>query len=165
MKRALITGITGQDGSYLTELLLEKGYEVFGMVRRASTDTLTRIIYLLERISLCSGNLLDPSSLISILREVQPDEIYNLAAQSFVYASWAQSVATAQFIPPSGSPGCSMRSGWSARTLASTRRVPARCSARPWKSSRPSAPPFIRGVPTVGQSVWALGDSQLPGKP
>jgi len=97
VKRALITGITGQDGSYLTEFLLEKGYEVFGMVRRSSTDTLTRIRHLLERITLCSGDLLDPSSLISVLRAVQPDEVYNLAAQSFVSASWEQPVATAQF--------------------------------------------------------------------
>lgn len=97
MRRALVTGITGQDGSYLTELLLEKGYEVFGMVRRASTDNLTRITHLLERITLCSGDLVDQSSLISILREVQPDEIYNLAAQSFVPASWTQPVATALF--------------------------------------------------------------------
>lgn len=97
MRRALVTGITGQDGSYLTELLLEKGYEVFGMVRRASTDNLTRITHLLERITLCSGDLVDQSSLISILRAVQPDEIYNLAAQSFVPASWTQPVATALF--------------------------------------------------------------------
>ncbi len=97
MRRALITGITGQDGSYLTEFLLGKGYEVFGIVRRSSTDNLTRITHLLERITLCSGDLLDQSSLIPILREVQPDEVYNLAAQSFVPASWAQPVATAQF--------------------------------------------------------------------
>jgi GDPmannose 4,6-dehydratase len=97
VKRALVTGITGQDGSYLAELLLKKGYEVFGMVRRSSTDNLTRIEHLLGQIALRPGDLLDQSSLISILREVQPDEVYNLAAQSFVPASWEQPIATTQY--------------------------------------------------------------------
>ena len=97
MKRALVTGITGQDGSYLAELLLKKGYEVIGMVRRSSTDHLTRIEHLLGQIALRPGDLLDQSSLISILREVQPDEVYNLAAQSFVPASWEQPIATTQY--------------------------------------------------------------------
>lgn len=96
-RRALITGITGQDGSYLSEFLLDKGYDVFGVVRRSSTDNLTRIAHLLKRLALYSGDLLDHSSLIPILRDVQPDEVYNLAAQSFVPASWAQPVTTAQF--------------------------------------------------------------------
>ena len=97
MKRALVTGITGQDGSYLAEFLLQKDYMVFGMVRRSSTDNLTRIEHLLGQIALRPGDLLDQSSLISILREVQPDEVYNLAAQSFVPASWEQPIATTQF--------------------------------------------------------------------
>jgi GDPmannose 4,6-dehydratase len=97
VKRALVTGITGQDGSYLAELLLKKGYEVFGMVRRSSTDNLTRIEHLLGQIALRPGDLLDQSSLISVLRETQPDEVYNLAAQSFVPASWEQPIATTQY--------------------------------------------------------------------
>ena len=97
MKRALITGITGQDGSYLAEFLLQKGYEVVGMVRRASTGHLTRIERLLGQIRLLCGDMLDQSALISIVREVRPDEIYNLAAQSFVPASWEQPIATTQF--------------------------------------------------------------------
>ena len=97
VKRALVTGITGQDGSYLAEWLLQKGYEVFGMVRRSSTDNLERIRHLLGRITLATGDLLDQSSLISIVRAVQPDEVYNLGAQSFVPASWQQPIATTQY--------------------------------------------------------------------
>ncbi len=97
MKRALVTGITGQDGSYLAEFLLQKDYMVFGMVRRSSTDNLARIEHLLERITLFQGDLLDQPSLISLLREVQPNEVYNLAAQSFVPASWEQPIATTQY--------------------------------------------------------------------
>lgn len=97
VKRALVTGITGQDGSYLAEWLLQKGYEVFGMVRRSSADNLERIRHLLGRITLSTGDLLDQSSLISIVRAVQPDEVYNLGAQSFVPASWQQPIATTQY--------------------------------------------------------------------
>ena len=97
MKRALVTGITGQDGSYLAEFLLQRDYMVFGMVRRSSTDNLSRIEHLLGRITLFQGDLLDQPSLISLLREVQPDEVYNLAAQSFVPASWEQPIATTQY--------------------------------------------------------------------
>ncbi len=97
MTRALVTGITGQDGSYLAESLLQKGYEVFGMVRHSSTNNLARIEPLRGQITLLPGDLLDQASLISILRQVQPDEIYNLAAQSFVPASWEQPIATTQF--------------------------------------------------------------------
>jgi GDPmannose 4,6-dehydratase len=96
-KRALITGITGQDGSYLTELLLEKGYEVFGVTRRASTENLERIEHLIDRITLLQGDLLDPSSIDAAVREAQPAEVYNLAAQSFVPTSWNQPVLTAEF--------------------------------------------------------------------
>jgi GDPmannose 4,6-dehydratase len=97
VKTALITGITGQDGSYLAELLLEKGYRVVGMVRRASTENFERITHLRERIELRQADLLDQLSLIDVLRTVQAEEIYNLAAQSFVPTSWQQPVLTAEF--------------------------------------------------------------------
>ena len=96
-RRALITGITGQDGSYLAELLLHKGYEVFGMTRRASTENLERIDHLLDKVTLIQGDLLDPHSLATALRESAPREVYNLAAQSFVPTSWNQPVLTAEF--------------------------------------------------------------------
>lgn len=95
-RRALITGITGQDGSYLAELLLDKGYEVVGMVRRSSTVNFERIAHIQDRISLVPGDLLDEVSLIGILREHRPDEVYNLAAQSFVQTSWGQPVLTGE---------------------------------------------------------------------
>jgi GDPmannose 4,6-dehydratase len=97
MPRALITGITGQDGSYLADLLLEKGYEVHGMVRRASTEKFERIEHLRDRITLHQGDLLDQRSLVDALRTAQPDEIYNLAAMSFVAVSWIQPTLTAEF--------------------------------------------------------------------
>jgi GDPmannose 4,6-dehydratase len=96
-KRALITGITGQDGSYLAELLLGKGYEVIGMVRRSSTVNFGRIEQIQEQVTLVQGDLLDQTSLNDIIREHQPDEIYNLAAQSFVPISWKQPVLTGEF--------------------------------------------------------------------
>jgi GDPmannose 4,6-dehydratase len=96
-KRALITGITGQDGSYLAELLLEKGYEVHGMVRRSSTETFQRLEAIRDGITLHTGDLLDQRSLVDVLRDSEPDEIYNLAAMSFVAASWSQPVLTAEF--------------------------------------------------------------------
>jgi GDPmannose 4,6-dehydratase len=96
-RRALITGVTGQDGSYLAELLLEKDYEVYGMTRRASTENVERIAHLTDRISLIQGDLLDPPSLDAALREARPHEVYNLAAQSFVPTSWNQPVLTAEF--------------------------------------------------------------------
>jgi GDPmannose 4,6-dehydratase len=95
--RALITGITGQDGSYLAELLLDKDYEVFGMTRRASTENLERIGHLVDRVTLIQGDLLDPPSLDAALRTAQPAEVFNLAAQSFVPTSWNQPVLTAEF--------------------------------------------------------------------
>jgi GDPmannose 4,6-dehydratase len=97
MPRALITGITGQDGSYLTELLLEKGYEVHGMVRRASTEKFDRIEHLRDRITLHQADLLDQRSLVDALRAARPDEVYNLAAMSFVAVSWIQPTLTAEF--------------------------------------------------------------------
>ncbi|HAM02051.1 MAG TPA: GDP-mannose 4,6-dehydratase [Acidimicrobiaceae bacterium] len=95
-RRALITGITGQDGSYLAELLLDKDYEVVGMVRRSSTVNFERIAHIQDRVTLVPGDLLDEISLIGILREHRPEEVYNLAAQSFVQTSWGQPVLTGE---------------------------------------------------------------------
>jgi GDPmannose 4,6-dehydratase len=96
-KRALITGITGQDGSYLAELLLSEGYEVFGMIRRLSAPNVWRIAHLLDRITLKTADLLDQLSLLQVIEQVQPAEIYNLAAMSFVPASWDQPMLTGEF--------------------------------------------------------------------
>src|SRR3990172_7668298 len=96
-KTALITGVTGQDGSYLAEFLLAQGYRVVGMVRRASTENFERIADVRDRIELRQADLLDQLSLIDLLQSVQPDEVYNLAAQSFVPTSWVQPVLTAEF--------------------------------------------------------------------
>src|SRR5580692_1237053 len=95
-KKALITGITGQDGSYLAEFLLGQGYEVVGMVRRSSTVTFERIAHIQDDLTLVAGDLLDEVSLIGILREHRPVEVYNLAAQSFVQTSWSQPVLTGE---------------------------------------------------------------------
>ncbi len=97
MKRALITGITGQDGSYLADLLLAEGYEVHGMVRRSSTENFERINHIRDRIHLHQADLLDQLSIISLLKQVQPAEVYNLAAMSFVPTSWVQPVLTGEF--------------------------------------------------------------------
>ncbi len=97
MPSALITGITGQDGSYLAEFLLGKGYEVYGVVRRASTENFARIEHLRDRVALLQADLLDQLSLIDVVDRAGPDEVYNLAAQSFVPTSWQQPVLTAQF--------------------------------------------------------------------
>ena len=94
MKRALITGITGQDGSYLAELLLEEGYEVFGLVRRSSTLNFERIAHIQDRLELISGDLTDQNSLFFALQQSDPGEVYNLAAQSFVQTSWPQPILT-----------------------------------------------------------------------
>ncbi len=96
-KKALITGITGQDGSYLAEFLLEKNYQVYGLVRRSSTINFERIAHLQDRIELIPGDLLDQSSLLSALDQAEPHEVYNLAAQSFVPTSWSQPVLTGEF--------------------------------------------------------------------
>jgi GDPmannose 4,6-dehydratase len=96
-RRALVTGITGQDGSYLAELLLEKGYEVHGMVRRSSTETFQRLQEIRDDLVLHTGDLLDQRSLTDVLRDCDPHEVYNLAAMSFVAASWNQPVLTAEF--------------------------------------------------------------------
>lgn len=99
MKKAFITGITGQDGSYLAELLLDKGYEVYGLTRRTSTQNFARIDHIMhnERLHLVSGDLIDQHSLTYPIQEIQPDEVYNLAAQSFVQTSWEQPVLTGEF--------------------------------------------------------------------
>ncbi|MGA7952959.1 MAG: GDP-mannose 4,6-dehydratase [Gloeobacterales cyanobacterium] len=97
VKKALITGLTGQDGSYLAELLLNKGYEVFGLVRRSSSSNLDRISHLSGKIQILSGDLLDQSSLMDVISEAQPDEIYNLASQSYVPISWTQPALTAEY--------------------------------------------------------------------
>ncbi len=97
VRRALITGVTGQDGSYLAELLLDKGYEVHGTVRRSSTESSDRIDHLRGRINLMQADLLDQASLMTALQEAQPHEVYNLGAQSFVPTSWSQPVLTAEF--------------------------------------------------------------------
>src|SRR5579862_826171 len=94
--RALITGVTGQDGSYLAELLLDEGYEVIGMVRRSSTVNFERIAQVQDRLTLVPGDLVDEASMINILREHRPGEVYNLAAQSFVQTSWSQPVLTGE---------------------------------------------------------------------
>lgn len=96
-KSALITGITGQDGSYLAEFLLQRGYKVYGMVRRASAERYERISHLLDKVEIIQGDLLDQFSLVSILQQTKPKEVYNLAAQSFVPTSWTQPVLTAEF--------------------------------------------------------------------
>jgi len=96
MPTALITGITGQDGSYLTDFLLEKGYDVVGMVRRSSTVTFERIAHVQDKITIVQGDLHDQSSLVSLLEDYKPDEVYNLAAQSFVPTSWSQPTLTGE---------------------------------------------------------------------
>ena len=95
-RRALITGVTGQDGSYLAEFLLDQGYEVFGMVRRSSTVTFERVAHIQDRITLIPGEMLDEVSIINVLKECKPDELYNLAAQSFVQTSFSQPVFTGE---------------------------------------------------------------------
>jgi GDPmannose 4,6-dehydratase len=97
MPRALITGITGQDGSYLAEFLLAKGYEVYGMVRRTSHHSFERIEHLVDRVQIVTADLLDQHSLTVVLQDVRPDEVYNLAAQSYVPTSWSQPVLTGEF--------------------------------------------------------------------
>src|SRR3954453_2945936 len=97
MKKAIITGITGQDGSYLADLLLSKGYEVHGVVRRSSTENFERIAHLAGRVTLHQADLLDQLSVIDVLRTVRPEEVYNLAAMSFVPTSWKQPVLTGEF--------------------------------------------------------------------
>ena len=97
MMRALITGVTGQDGSYLAELLLEKGYEVYGMVRRSSTENFERINHIKDKLRLIQADLFDQGSLLDMIEDIRPNEVYNLAAQSFVPTSWTQPVLTGEY--------------------------------------------------------------------
>src|SRR3954471_16828137 len=96
-KKALITGITGQDGLYLAEFLLKNGYKVYGLVRRSSSENFERLSEIQDDVELLQGDLLDSNSLVSALRQSDPDEVYNLAAQSFVPTSWNQPVLTGEF--------------------------------------------------------------------
>ena len=127
-RRALITGLTGQDGSYLAELLLDEGYDVSGLVRRSSTLNFSRIRHIQERIDIVSGDLLDQNSLLSAIEEVDPDEIYNLAAQSFVPTSWKQPVLTGE----ATALGVMRTTGWETcsppRTAASPRYSTGSCA-------------------------------------
>ena len=147
-RAALITGITGQDGSYLAELLLEKGYRVVGMTRRSSTVSNERIAHIADRIELVQGDLLDQASLVEAIHSSQPDEVYNLAAQSFVPTSWNQPVLTGEFTAlgvtrmleaiRQVNPGS-----------ASTRPPRARCSARFARLPRPSRHRSTRAARTA----------------
>jgi GDPmannose 4,6-dehydratase len=156
-KRALITGITGQDGSYLAELLLSKGYEVIGMVRRSSTVNFERIAHLQDRITFVPGDLLDEVSMIHILQEHRPAEVYNLAAQSFVQTSFSQPVLTGEVT------GLGVT-----RILDAIRLVDpeirfyqasssARCSARFRRCPKPSAPRSTPAPPTASPRSTATG--------
>ena len=126
-KRALITGITGQDGSYLAELLLEKGYQVFGTVRRSSTERFERLEGIKDSIELLHADLLDQSSLTRAFEAAAPDEIYNLAAQSFVPTSWAEPTLTAEFtalgVTTARATTCSPAAGSCSTTRASVEEL------------------------------------------
>ena len=147
-KRALITGITGQDGSYLAELLLDKGYEVFGLVRRAATPSTERIDHLLDRLTLLVGEMTDQTSLLDAMETSSADEVYNLAAQSFVGDSWTVPVSTGDV------DGIGVT-----RILEAVRRVkpearfyqaaPQRCTARYTRCPSPRPRRFTRGRPTA----------------
>ena len=145
-KRALITGITGQDGSYLAELLLEKGYEVFGMTRRSSAPNFWRIEHLLDRIEIRPADLLDQLSLIRVLADVRPTEVYNLAAMSFVPASWDQPMLTGEF----NAQGVT-------RMLEAVRHVDP--SVRLYQASSSEMYGKVREVPQIGT------DAVLPAQP
>ena len=170
--RALITGITGQDGSYLAELLLEKGYHVVGMVRRASTENFERIAHLRDRIELRQADLLDQLSLIDVLKTVRPTEIYNLAAMSFVPTSWQQPVLTAEFDAIGRHPHARGDAPGRARRRASTRRARARCSARcarrrsarPRRSIRAARTASPRSTGTTSRSTTARATACSPAR-
>ena len=161
-KRALITGITGQDGSYLADLLLEKGYEVYGMVRRSSTENFERIDHLTDRITLVQADLLDPTSLTEAIEEARPAELYNLGAQSFVPTSWKQPVLTAEFTAVGVT-----------RLLEATRRVnpdirfyqasSSEMFGKVRESRRTSRPLLSPLALRRGQGLRALHHRQLPG--
>ena len=130
MPTALITGITGQDGSHLADFLLKKGYRVIGMVRRTSTFTFERIAHIKDDVTLVSGDMLDSVSLIHLLQEHKPTEVYNLAAQSFVQTSWAQPVFTGEVTALSVTRLLEAIRVANADDRASTKPLQARCLAR-----------------------------------
>lgn len=136
MKKALITGITGQDGSYLAELLLKKGYKVYGLTRRSSTSVTSRINHLLNDVILLPGDLLDQTSLMEAMEEASPDEVYNLAAQSFVQTSWNQPVLTSEFTATGVT-----------RVLEATRKV--RPKARFYQASSSEMFGKVQAVPQI----------------
>ena len=155
-RKALITGITGQDGSYLAEFLLQNGYEVHGMVRRASTENFERIGRLHGRIAIHQADLLDQLSIISIIQEVRPQEVYNFAAQSFVPTSWSQPLLTGEFTAL-GVTRMLEAVRLVDRRSASTRPAAARCSATSSRSRRTSRRPSGRGAPTAWPRSTAIG--------
>jgi GDPmannose 4,6-dehydratase len=167
--RALVTGITGQDGSYLAELLLDKGYEVHGMVRRSSTETFQRLEGIRDVIVLHTGDLLDQRSLVDVLRESEPDEIYNLAAMSFVAASWNQPVLTAEFTGVGvtrmleamreGRPKARFYQASSSEMFGKVLEVPQR-ETTPSIHGRPMASP--RRTATSSRSITASRTTFLP---
>ena len=160
-KSALITGITGQDGSYLAELLLEKGYEVHGMVRRASTEKFERIEHIRDRITLHQGDLLDQRSLVDTLRAREPDEIYNLAAMRFVAVSWIQPTLTAEFTGV----GVTRMLEAMREACPEARFYQAslgRCSARSARSRRPRHAVLPALALRRGEGLRPLHHGQLP---
>ena len=164
-RRALITGITGQDGSYLAELLLLKGYEVHGLIRRASTFNTARIGHLYDdphdagaRLFLHYGDLTDGSRLVALLAQIRPDEVYHLAAQSHVRVSFDEPSTPARR-PGWAPPGCSKRSAWSGSTAASTRRPHRRCTAGRHRR-RTRTPRSTRGRRTARPSCTPTGSTR-----
>ena len=164
MSTALITGITGQDGSYLAELLLSKGYRVIGMARRASTQTYERIQHLLDDITVIQGDLTDQGSLLSMLEEYKPDEIYNLAAQSFVPTSWNQPVLTGD-VTALGVTRLWKPSVSSIRRSNFIKPPPVRCSARCWRSRKRNPRLFIRAVPMASPRPMVIGSRSITANP
>ena len=171
--RALITGITGQDGSYLAELLLEKGYEVFGMVRRSSTENFERIEHLVGRVTLVQGDLLDQASLVSALEDAQPHEVYNLAAQSFVPTSWNQPVLTAEFTAVGVTrlleairrvdPSIRFYQASSSEMFGKVREVPADRARRRSTRARPTASPRSTATSSPSTTASRTASSPSPG--
>lgn len=160
MKRALITGITGQDGVYLSKLLLSKGYKVYGVDRRTSLATTDRLHYLgvVDDVTLLDGDVTDQGSLVRALRTAEPDEVYNLAAQSFVGPSWQQPALTAE-VTGVGAVNVleAVLFASSIPRSASTRRRPARCSGSCRKSRSRRRRRFIRGARMRCPSSWPTG--------
>ena len=172
--RALITGVTGQDGSYMAELLLSKGYEVFGIVRRSSVKKFDRIEALMNDIELVEGDLTDQSSLDSVIHSVQPDEVYNLAAQSFVPVSWNQPVLTGdvtglgvirvlEAIRKHRPKAKFLRNASEARSRSAPRRWPTATAARP-ATARAATTPVTRPRFADAQfTAWPVSVSNSSG--